>query len=104
MVGEAARDLWRDTKAMMQQVLDQEWFKPKAVVGFWGASRDGDDIRLDTEDTFFTLRQQVIKNNQRANFALSDFVAEVGDHVGAFAVTSGPQVEEIAEAFEAGSR
>ena len=101
VVGKAARDLWRDTQAMMQQVLDQEWFKPKAVVGFWAASRDGDDIRLDTGDTFFTLRQQVIKNNQRANFALSDFVAEVDDHVGAFAVTSGPQAEEIAESFEA---
>ena len=101
VVGKAARDLWRDTQAMMQQVLDQEWFKPKAVVGFWGASRDGDDIRLDTGDTFFTLRQQVIKNNQRANFALSDFVARVDDHVGAFAVTSGSQAEEIAESFEA---
>lgn len=101
VVGKAARDLWRDTQAMMQQVLDQEWFKPKAVVGFWGASRDGDDIQLDSGDTFFTLRQQVIKNNQRGNFALSDFVAEADDHVGAFAVTSGPQSEEIAEAFEA---
>ena len=101
VVGKAARDLWRDTQAMMQLVLDQEWFKPKAVVGFWGASRDGDDIRLDTGDTFFTLRQQVIKNNQRANFALSDFVAEADDHVGAFAVTSGTQAEGIAEAFEA---
>lgn len=101
VAGKAARDLWRDTQAMMRQVLDQEWFKPKAVVGFWRASRDGDDIRLDTGDVFFTLRQQVIKNNQRANFALSDFVAEVDDHVGAFAVTSGSQAEEIAEAFEA---
>ena len=101
VMGKAARDLWRDTQAMMQQVLDQEWFKPKAVVGFWGASRDGDDIRLDTGDTFFTLRQQVIKNNQRANFALSDFVAQADDHIGAFAVTSGPQAEKIAEAFEA---
>lgn len=101
VVGKAARDLWRDTQAMMQRILDQEWFKPKAVVGFWGASRDEDDIRLDTGDTFFTLRQQVIKNNQRGNFALSDFVAEMDDHVGAFAVTSGPQAEEIAEVFEA---
>ena len=101
VVGKAARDLWRDTQAMMQRILDHEWFKPKAVVGFWGASRDEDDIRLDTGDTFFTLRQQVIKNNQRGNFALSDFVAEVDDHVGAFAVTSGPQAEEIAEVFEA---
>ncbi|MEM9569825.1 MAG: methionine synthase [Pseudomonadota bacterium] len=101
IVGEAARDLWRDTENMMQQILGQGWFKPKAVIGFWGAERDGDDIKLETGDTFHTLRQQMVKDNSRANFALSDFVAESGDHIGAFAVTSGPEAEEIAKKFEA---
>ena len=101
IVGEAASDLWRDTQAMMQQILGQDWFKPKAVIGFWGAAREGDDIRLDTGDTFHTLRQQMVKDNQRGNFALSDFVAEAGDHIGGFAVTSGPQADEIAKEFEA---
>ena len=101
--GKAARDLWRDTQVMLQQIMDQGWFKPKAVVGFWEASRDGDDIKLSTGDTFYTLRQQMIKDNGRANFALSDFVAEVDDHVGAFAVTTGPEAEQIAKMFEADS-
>ena len=101
--GKAARDLWRDTQVMLQQIMDQGWFKPKAVVGFWEASRDGDDIKLNTGETFFTLRQQMIKDNGRANFALSDFIAEVGDHVGAFAVTSGTEAEQIAKMFEADS-
>lgn len=101
IVGEAASDLWRDTETMMQQILGQDWFKPKAVIGFWGAARDGDDIKLDTGDTFHTLRQQMVKDNQRANFALADFIAEQGDHLGGFAVTSGPQADEIAKKFEA---
>ena len=101
IVGEAASDLWRDTQAMMQQILGQAWFKPKAVIGFWGASRDGDDIRLDTGDTLHTLRQQMVKDNQRGNFALADFIAESGDHVGAFAVTSGPEAEARAKQFQA---
>ena len=101
IVGEAARDLWRDTENMMQQILGQDWFKPKAVIGFWGAERKGDDIQLETGDTFHTLRQQMVKDNTRANFALSDFVAEHGDHIGGFAVTSGPEAEEIAKQFEA---
>ncbi|MEL6826065.1 MAG: methionine synthase [Pseudomonadota bacterium] len=101
IVGEAASDLWRDTENMMQQILGQDWFKPKAVIGFWGAARDGDDIKLETGDTFHTLRQQMVKDNQRANFALSDFIAQHGDHIGGFAVTSGPQAEEIAKKFEA---
>nr|MCH9752169.1 B12-binding domain-containing protein [Alphaproteobacteria bacterium] len=101
IVGEAARDLWRDTENMMQQILGQDWFKPKAVIGFWGAERDGDDIKLETGDTFHTLRQQMVKDNSRANFALSDFLAEHGDHIGGFAVTSGPEAEQIAKKFEA---
>ncbi len=101
IVGEAARDLWRDTENMMQQILGQDWFKPKAVIGFWGAHKDGDDIRLDTGDTLHTLRQQMVKDNRRANFALSDFIAEAGDHIGAFAVTAGPEAEAIAKKFEA---
>ncbi len=100
VIGKAAQDLWNDTQAMMEKILDQNWFTPRAVIGFWGASRNGDDIRLDTGDTFFTLRQQVVKNNQRANFALADFVAEAEDHIGAFAVTSGAEAERIAKVFE----
>lgn len=133
IVGEAARDLWRDTENMMQQILGQDWFKPKAVIGFWPAHRSGDDIVLPAgapsffdfaqdesqsstltlsevegrasgawpETRLHTLRQQMVKDNTRANFALSDFIAEQGDHIGGFAVTSGPEAEEIAKKFEA---
>jgi 5-methyltetrahydrofolate--homocysteine methyltransferase len=101
IVGEAASDLWRDTEVMMQQILGQDWFKPKAVIGFWPAKRRGDDIVLESGEVFHTLRQQMMKDNERANFALSDFVAEAGDHIGGFAVTSGPEAEQIAKDFEA---
>ncbi|MEM9226091.1 MAG: vitamin B12 dependent-methionine synthase activation domain-containing protein, partial [Pseudomonadota bacterium] len=152
IVGEAARDLWRDTEVMMQQILGQNWFKPKAVIGFWPAARKGDDIQVlpgspsilrqaqdegaqraqdkgarQAEDgdvrqphpelverhhepvdgqawpetALHTLRQQMVKDNGKANFALSDFVAETGDHVGGFAVTAGPEAEQIAQDFEA---
>jgi 5-methyltetrahydrofolate--homocysteine methyltransferase len=102
VVGEAARGLWRDTEAMMQQLIGEAWFRPKAVVGFWGANAVGDDIRLETGDTFFTLRQQMKKDNERANYALSDFVAPEGeDWIGGFCVTAGPEADVIAEAFKA---
>ncbi|RAN35942.1 methionine synthase [Hyphomonas pacifica] len=101
IVGEAASSLWRDTQAMMQILIGESWFQPKAVVGFWRANSDGDDIRLGTGDVFHTLRQQMVKDNTRANFALSDFIAPEGDDwIGGFCVTSGPQAEEIAEEFK----
>jgi len=100
IVGEAATTLWNDTQAMMQRVIGEQWFRPKAVVGFYGASREGDDIKLETGDTLHTLRQQMPKDNGKANFALADFIAEGGDYVGAFCVTAGPEAEERAKAFQ----
>ncbi|MBI1255205.1 MAG: methionine synthase [Hyphomonas sp.] len=101
-VGEAARGLWSDTESMMQQLIGEAWFKPKAVVGFWGANAVGDDIRLETGDTFFTLRQQMMKDNERANYALSDFLAPEGeDWIGGFVVTAGAEADAIAEDFKA---
>jgi len=100
IVGEAATSLWNDTQAMMQRLVGEAWFKPKAVVGFWKANRDGDDIRLANGEVFHTLRQQMEKDNTRPNFAMSDFVAPEGDDwVGGFCVTSGPEAEEIAKDF-----
>ena len=100
-VGEAASSLWRDTQAMMQKLIGESWFQPQAVVGFWKANAEGDDIRLGSGDVFHTLRQQMVKDNTRANFALSDFVAPEGDDwIGGFCVTAGPQADEIAEEFK----
>ena len=100
VVGEAASDLWGETQAMLQKIIGQQWFKPKAVIGFWGARPDGDDILLETGDRLHTLRQQMVKTNKRPNFALSDFIEPEGDFVGGFCVTAGPEADEIAKDFE----
>ncbi len=99
VVGEAARSLWSDTQGMMQQLIGEQWLKPRGVVGFWPANSDGDDIivwegetRKKAKARFFTLRQQMEKTNEKGQFALSDFIAPKGkgsDYIGGFAVTSG---------------
>jgi 5-methyltetrahydrofolate--homocysteine methyltransferase len=100
IIGEAATSLWHDTQAMMQQLVGEAWLKPRAVLGFWKANRDGDDIKLETGDVFHTLRQQMEKDNTRPNYALSDFVAPEGDDwIGGFCVTAGPEVDAIAADF-----
>ncbi|MBA8842090.1 5-methyltetrahydrofolate--homocysteine methyltransferase [Ochrobactrum sp. RH1CCR137] len=109
--GEAARQLWADAQAMLKKIIDENWFAPKAVVGFWPANAVGDDIRLFTDEsrkqelaTFFTLRQQLSKRDGRPNVAMSDFVAPVEsgkqDYVGGFVVTAGIGEVAIAERFE----
>ncbi len=107
--GEAARALLKDAQAMLEQIISEEWFKPRAVVGFWPANRHGDDIRLFTDETraqelatLYTLRQQTSKRKNSPNLAMADFVAPEGvaDWVGGFVVTTGPEEVAIAEAFE----
>lgn len=109
--GEAARQLWSDAQAMLKKVIAENWFRPRAVIGFWPANTVGDDIRVYTDEsrteeaaTFFTLRQQLSKRDGRPNVAMSDFVAPVdsgkGDFVGGFVVTAGIEEVAIAERFE----
>jgi 5-methyltetrahydrofolate--homocysteine methyltransferase len=109
--GEAARQLFADAQAMLKKIIEEKWFRPRAVIGFWPANAVGDDIRLYSDEnrdaeigTFFTLRQQLSKRDGRPNVALSDFVAPkdsgVADYVGGFVVTAGIEEVAIAERFE----
>jgi 5-methyltetrahydrofolate--homocysteine methyltransferase len=107
--GLAARALWEDAQKMLREVLQKNWFRPKAVIGLWPANAVGDDIRVYTDEsrseelaTFYTLRQQLGKQKEKPNLALADFVAPVGtpDYIGGFVVTAGLEEQAIAERFE----
>ncbi len=107
--GEAARALWDDAQAMLKRIVEERWFNPKAVIGFWPANAVGDDIRLYTGEsrqetlaTFHGLRQQLSKRDGKPNMCLSDFVAPEGvapDYIGSFVVTAGAEEERISEKF-----
>jgi 5-methyltetrahydrofolate--homocysteine methyltransferase len=109
--GAVARQLFEDAQAMLKKIIDEKWFAPKAVIGFWPANAVGDDVRLFTDEsrrqelaTFFTLRQQLTKRDGKPNIALSDFVAPQDsgkpDWLGGFVVTAGIEEVAIAERFE----
>jgi 5-methyltetrahydrofolate--homocysteine methyltransferase len=106
--GAVARELYDNAQAMLDQIEAEDWFSPRAVVGFWPANARGDDIAIFTDEArttevarLHTLRQQGAKSAGRANYALSDFVApDRPDWVGGFAVTTGMAGHERAEAFK----
>ena len=105
-LGEAASPLFDDARRMLDLIVSEQWFAPKAVVGFWPAHRDGDDIVLPAHGKrLHGLRQQLKRRDNKPNLSISDFVAPadaaVTDHVGGFAVTAGPEELAIAERFEA---
>ncbi len=110
-VGPAARSLYDDARAMLDKIVAENWFTASAVVGFWPAQAQGDDILLFADEarekpiaTLHSLRQQLSKREGRANTALSDFIAPrdsgVPDYIGAFAVTAGIGEDVIAERFK----
>ncbi|GAB5414361.1 MAG: methionine synthase [Congregibacter sp.] len=105
VVGEQARELFADAQNMLKKIVEEQWLTPKAVVGFWPAASNGEDITLEMDGqhlaTLHHLRQQGEKANGRPNFSLSDFVAPENDFVGGFCVTTGHGVAERAAAFEA---
>ena len=110
IVGEAARDLYKDARAMLDRIIAEKWYTARGVVGFWPANADGDDIIVWADDErttelarLHTLRQQMAKTPGKPNTALSDFIAPMGsdDWIGGFAVTAGHGELEKAGEFKA---
>ena len=110
-VGDVARSLYDDARKMLERIVAEKWFKAQAVIGFWPANADGDDIAVYADEarerqiaTFHTLRQQLEKREGRFNAALSDFIAPassgVADYIGAFVVTAGIGEDLIADRFK----
>jgi len=108
--GAAAQQLFDDAQAMLARVVEEHWFDPKAVIGFWPANTQGDDIKLYTGEsrsevlaTLHTLRQQLTRRDGRPNIALCDYIAPVEslqpDYIGGFVVTAGAREEKISERF-----
>lgn len=113
VVGEEARRLYDDARAMLERLCAEKWLTARAIIGFFPANTVADDdCELYTDDSrtgilavLHHLRQQNKKAAGQPNYCLSDFVAPkesgVPDYVGAFAVTAGIGIEEHVRRFEA---
>ena len=108
--GAAARQLFEDAQIMLARIVEEHWFQPRAVIGFWPANGVDDDIHLYSGESrqepmavLHSLRQQLLRRDGRPNLALADFVApkhsHKADYIGGFVVTAGAQEEKIADRF-----
>lgn len=111
-VGEAARSLFADAQEMLKQMVEEKWVKARAVIGFWPANEiNTDDIEIYADEgrkerleVFHSLRQQMKRSSDRANYALSDFIAPkesgVEDYIGGFCVSTGFGEDDVAKEFK----
>ena len=109
--GKQAKILFEDAQNLLNQIVKEKRFRPRAVLSFWPANSSGDDIEIYSDNSrkkaiskFLTLRQQKDKGKNETYLGLSDFVApkESGreDYIGGFVVTAGEEVEEFSETFK----
>ncbi len=112
VVGTVARETFDHAQSLLGDILRDRSLTARAVYGFFPANADGDDVVVYTDESRTAvrcrlpmLRQQWEREGQKNFRSLADYVAPVGsglaDYVGAFAVTTGHGVDELAAKFEA---
>ncbi|MGC2048252.1 MAG: methionine synthase, partial [Gallionella sp.] len=117
VVGEEARKLYADARAMLKQIINEKWLTANAVFGLFPANSVtvdgglGDDIEIYTGEsrskvamTWHNLRQQTKKPADIPNYCLADYIAPrdsgIADYIGAFAVTAGIGIDARIAEFE----
>jgi len=110
--GAQAKQLFADANVLLDSIIEKKLLTARGVYGFFAASAAGDDIELFTNpshsthlDTLHFLRQQANREGSEPCRCLADFIAPkdtgLADTIGAFAVTSGIGLKELAESFKA---
>ncbi len=113
VVGEQARQLHREAKAMLDDLIANRRLRACGIFGVFPVNAiNSEDIALYTDEArnarlavVHSLRQQKPKPTGQPNFALADFLAPesttVSDYMGAFAVTAGVGLDDLVAGFEA---
>jgi 5-methyltetrahydrofolate--homocysteine methyltransferase len=112
VVGEAARNVLKEGRTMLDRIVKGRWITASGVFGLWPANSVGDDIEIYADDkrdrvvmTWHNLRQQNQKPAGNPNQGLADFIAPkdsgIADFIGAFAVTGGIGIDAKVKEFEA---
>jgi 5-methyltetrahydrofolate--homocysteine methyltransferase len=106
--GAEARKTFDAGRAVLDEIIRGNRVHLRGVAGLWAARRVGDDVDVFADEAqakkigrFHFLRDQRERPKVGTCRSLADLVsADKGDHLGAFAVTAGQEVEEYAASFK----
>ena len=106
--GDAARKLLADARALLDRIVAGEELTARGAWGFLPAAAEGDDlIILSADRAHERVRIPMLRQQEEREpcLSLADFVApasaELADHVGVFAVTTGLGLDAIVAGFDA---
>ncbi|MFN0066875.1 MAG: vitamin B12 dependent-methionine synthase activation domain-containing protein, partial [Limisphaerales bacterium] len=106
--GEEARKLFADAQQLLDEIIARKLIRARGVYGIFPANRAGEDVEIFADEArtkpltrFHFLRQQMEKGDGSPNWALADFIAPQGDHLGAFAVTTGLGLDDLVKQYKA---
>ncbi len=118
IVGEQAKELFKDAQKMLEKVVTEKLVTAKGVFGLFPANRiNDDDIEVDATlaDSgkadkneaityiFRTLRQQLQRKEGVPDYALADFIAPkssgVQDYIGCFCVSTGFGTDVLSDRY-----
>lgn len=110
-IGADAQQIFDDAQKLLDRIVSKKLFTARAVIGFYPANSNGDDIEIYSEkgshqhvlETLHTLRQQARHDDEKPYYALSDFIAPKAsgkkDYIGAFALSCGFGLEKLEQEF-----
>uniref|UniRef100_A0A1X7U4P4 Methionine synthase n=1 Tax=Amphimedon queenslandica TaxID=400682 RepID=A0A1X7U4P4_AMPQE len=110
-VGAEAKRTFDDAQVLLNRIIKEKLLIARGVVGIFKAVRDGDDIKILSEEnttiaTLYGLRQQVEKASMSTTgpyMCLSDFIYDSSgptDYIGMFAVSTGFGCKELCDKYK----
>ena len=109
--GKHARQLFNDAKMLLEEIIKDNHFNLRGVIGIWPANSVDEKIELYKDEkrksviqNLNFLRQQQYRGDNETYYCLSDFIAPKSskkeDYIGAFVVTAGEEVDEYASFYK----
>ncbi len=100
--GEEARKVFDDAKNILNEIIENDLLKPRAVFGFFKAKSKNESIILPDKNISFELlrSQRKMSEEKSHNLCLSDFISPEEDYLGMFVVNAGLEEDLLAKKYE----
>lgn len=105
--GKEAKQLLLDAQNLLIKIADENLLSADAVLGFFPAYSEGNNVFLNSSDKFYKIefpRNKEPKDQGQPNLCLSDYIApkelKITDYIGMFVTTAGIGADKIEKQYK----